>query len=63
MSDFFIIIGDFILRLTKLLLKAVLALFLWQGRYLRIHTRPLVDEVVSTHESLNVLPFGMFANL
>ncbi len=31
------------LRLTKLLLKAVLVLFLRQERYLPIHTRPLVD--------------------
>ena len=31
------------LRLTKLLLKAVLVLFLRQERYLTIHTRPLVD--------------------
>jgi len=30
-------------RLTKLLLKPVLALFLRQERYLPIHTRPLVD--------------------
>ena len=43
MSGFFVIIGGFMLRLTKLLLNAVLALFLRQERYLGIHTRHLVD--------------------
>ena len=34
------------LRLKKLLLKAVLVLFLRQERYFPIHTRPLADRVV-----------------
>jgi len=42
-SGFFTIIGGFITRLTKLLIKAVLVLFLRQERYLTIHTCPLVD--------------------
>lgn len=42
-SVFFVIIGGFMLRLTILLLKAVLAFFLRQERYLLIHTCPLVD--------------------
>ena len=41
MSVFFLVIGGFMLRLTKLLLKAVIILFLQQERYLPIHTRPL----------------------
>jgi len=42
-SVFFIIIVCFMLRLTKLLLKSVLVLFLRQERYIPIHTRPLDD--------------------
>jgi len=42
-SVFFVIIVGLMLRLTILLLKAVLAFFLRQERYLQIHTCPLVD--------------------
>ena len=42
-SVFFVIMGGFMLRLTKLVLKAVLVFFLRKERYLPIHTRPLVD--------------------
>ncbi len=43
-SVFFAIIGGFMLRLTKLLLRAVLVLFLRQGQNLAIYAWSLVDK-------------------
>jgi len=51
------------LRLTILLLKAVLAHFLRQERYLPIHTRPLVDGEFSTHQTLKEPTFVTAPNL
>ena len=57
MSGFFIIIGGFILRLTKLLLKVVLVLFCGKSSIYQFKRGLLSMREFSTHQSLKETPF------
>ena len=57
MSGFFIIIGGFILRLTKLLLKVVLVLFCGKSSIYQFKRGLLSMLEFSTHQSLKETPF------
>jgi hypothetical protein len=57
-SGFFIIIGGFMLLLTKLFLKAVIVLFYVKSSIFKFIYALLSMRLVSTHESLKVSPFG-----
>ena len=57
-SVFSVIIGGFIPRLTKLLLKAVLVLFCGKSGIFQFIRALLSVREFSTHKSLNGPPFG-----